>query len=898
MRWLILFYAPVFLVWLGLLYALGFRKQKKISKARILCAGIVLFNPALVYFAILGHWRVFLGASVSALALLLFAARRENLSRFILLVLGFFWPSSWFALFFTLRGRRFSPKSFYWGGAGLVCLLASRSLNADLKGSLGEFNLLYALGLFDLSLKSFRLGGVLSWVLPIFAGCGALVLHWVAAEGAPTPSQGQSGNHRLLGVGAGTSLLLASLLPGLSTGASLIFISFSPLLLLSDFKKGCRLLLAFTLLVCFEGGLFADGAGLVWKGSALLVPPSAFYLAIGKALIGLFCIVEFWRPLPTLAPTCDVSPSLFEPLTSFALPVRFKLTGYDFIGLGLALAMAIWLTFSQLGSRQFPATSVRLNASWRIKTNSIEPVSQLWLLFGMDAVEVGVRCDSSGENQILSIGKGEFAYHWYHVVLSRPCSKEFELTLKSPNLEAVAYEVAFAGFRGRMLREGEVCQFGLCTSLRQHPLFDESQFNEAPNFQEDIAFDEIFNIGPGVQRKLHPEETVHTVHPLLGRWFIAKCMDWFGFSPWSWRLPGAIAGVLIPLVLFFLSRELFPGRLTAWLVLFFSLCDLLRLGLSRIALVDSQMVFWLLLAYLFLFQFYRLAQQKHVGGWSRASKFSRLLLFGMAWGCAASCKWIGLFPAPLFLWVLLRSEVKIGETFTHAHLRAAGLKMACLVSILVLIYFGSFRLFDEKINFASFFKAQKKMFAVHSQVISKDEMSSSFLSWPFGDVSLSTFARDVTGPFYERSSFFPNPALYWAMFPAFFFLLLGRARKKNDLAWFLFAAFALQYLPWAFISRKAYIYHFYSASVFGLLAIAGALGALDWKKSRHWVGLYCVAVLGVALWFLPMVTARKITLSRFEAARWFPQWFIDLSPPTRMTIEREPSQPNASKQGR
>src|SRR5690606_19685919 len=110
--------------------------------------------------------------------------------------------------------------------------------------------------------------------------------------------------------------------------------------------------------------------------------------------------------------------------------------------------------------------------------------------------------------------------------------------------------------------------------------------------------------------------------------------------PFYWRLPDALAGSLLPLMVFALTLSLVRRKDVAFLAATLVLFDNARLALSRVATTDSQLVFLIVLQALALWQWVvcRIRDEKPGWGW--------LVICGIALGFSAGIKWSGLFTVP------------------------------------------------------------------------------------------------------------------------------------------------------------------------------------------------------------------------------------------------------------
>jgi dolichyl-phosphate-mannose-protein mannosyltransferase len=165
----------------------------------------------------------------------------------------------------------------------------------------------------------------------------------------------------------------------------------------------------------------------------------------------------------------------------------------------------------------------------------------------------------------------------------------------------------------------------------------------------------------GTTTGIWKDEASMVVHPEVGKWLIAVGEHFFGMDPFGWRIASAVVGSLMILVICRLARRL-TGSTALGCVAGLLLCfDGLQFVLSRLALLDIFLAFFLLCA---------VAALVNDRDWFRA-KMARLspepvadergfgpvrgLLFrpwlltaGICFGLAAGTKWTALFPMAAF----------------------------------------------------------------------------------------------------------------------------------------------------------------------------------------------------------------------------------------------------------
>ena len=136
---------------------------------------------------------------------------------------------------------------------------------------------------------------------------------------------------------------------------------------------------------------------------------------------------------------------------------------------------------------------------------------------------------------------------------------------------------------------------------------------------------------------------------------------------------------------------------------------------------------------------------------------------------------------------------------------------------------------------------------------------------------------------------FGNPLLYWAssfavvvvaiglMWNVFTFFRRGQISGDFYLRLFLVTGYFASWLPWAFVSRCTFLYHYQSASIFSFLCLAWCLSWL-WKKDSYgrvllpFVGLVLCALFISFIFFLPLTLGIELEKSAFYDRMWFRSW--------------------------
>jgi dolichyl-phosphate-mannose--protein O-mannosyl transferase len=151
------------------------------------------------------------------------------------------------------------------------------------------------------------------------------------------------------------------------------------------------------------------------------------------------------------------------------------------------------------------------------------------------------------------------------------------------------------------------------------------------------------------------------VHPEVGKWLIAAGEKAFGMDPFGWRISAAVVGALMVLVMCRLARRLTGSTFLGLVAGLLLSLDGLHLVLSRLALLDIFVAFFLLcgvhcvvadrdwhrrrLARLVPEQ---ITDNRAWGPVRRLLFRPWLLLGGVCWGLAIGTKWEAVYPLAAF----------------------------------------------------------------------------------------------------------------------------------------------------------------------------------------------------------------------------------------------------------
>ncbi|XHH07856.1 MAG: phospholipid carrier-dependent glycosyltransferase [Candidatus Bathyarchaeia archaeon] len=428
------------------------------------------------------------------------------------------------------------------------------------------------------------------------------------------------------------------------------------------------------------------------------------------------------------------------------------------------------------------------------------------------------------------------------------------------------------------------------TSLDFNLLIDEQNIVELPNtYMTETMFDEVY-FTRTAQQYLNLQFPYEWTHPPLGKLIISAGIAAFGLNPFGWRIMGVIFGALMIPVIFLLGKKMFGNYIGGFSAAFLFTFDFMHFTEARLGITDTYVVFFSLISQLFFF-IYLSGVVKN--GWKNTSVVPLFLSF-LFFAFGFSTKWLVLFGflGQLAILVMIRlSEVvqnknklstKIYDFFDHPYAY-----LVAFILIAIGVYFATY--IPDMLAGRSFLNViglQDSMYGYHSGPIGLDHpYSSPGWSWPVIGKPLWLYISTLPGDMRSTISLFGNPAVWWVGFAAILGitgLVIGKAvveLKKRQMpkfelpAVFLVVVFFAQWLPYAFVSRGLFIYHYYVNVPIICLASAYFISKF-WKYK--WMKIaavaYFIAVAALFVLFYPVISGTPVSTATAESLRWFNQW--------------------------
>jgi dolichyl-phosphate-mannose--protein O-mannosyl transferase len=438
-------------------------------------------------------------------------------------------------------------------------------------------------------------------------------------------------------------------------------------------------------------------------------------------------------------------------------------------------------------------------------------------------------------------------------------------------------------------------------------LFDEQELYHpyhSYTYYNGAMWDEVF-YGSAAYDYIHGLPSYGTGHPPLGTIIMTIGIRLFGMTPFGWRFMSAVFGILMVPLMYAFGRALFGNRLAATAVTVLLAFDCMHFTLSRIGTIDNFAAFFILLMYYLFLRYLQLDRERSVAGLvsgdeaedGRAAvlgnvtiarlSFPRsyiyLALGGIVMGLAVTTKWTGVFAGlglgAMFLFYIIKyrpPQIKRFITFCAVFFLAVPL----------FIYIMSYRhvqFIPELVSaesgwLATFFVNAAEILGYHTTRSTEHAYGSAFYEWPVIWQPLLYTSDPLDFTFLSSVNLMGNPAIWWAGIPCLLFCLYRAVARRDKRAGFIVVAYLAQYLPWFFVGRLTFIYHYYPSVLFLILAVGYVLDmvARKWAWGRTAVYGYLAVAVAVFVIFYPVISGTPATHLYESGLRWLPKWELGL----------------------
>ena len=418
-------------------------------------------------------------------------------------------------------------------------------------------------------------------------------------------------------------------------------------------------------------------------------------------------------------------------------------------------------------------------------------------------------------------------------------------------------------------------------SCSEESLHDEGDLvPEKQTYHNSSYFDEIYHARTAWEH-LHDVWPYELSHPPLGKELLSLGILLFGMTPFGWRFSGTLTGVLMLPVMYIFLKRLFGGRRIPLLGTVLLASGFLHYTQTRIATIDSFSVLFILLMYCFMY------------GWLSDDSPADLALCGFSFGLGIACKWICFYAGAglALLWIghWIRAFVLAAREKrplpAAAFLRNVPFCLFFFILIPGLIYYLSYLPYGRVKGFPVFsepytrlvLENQTFMFDYHARLVAQHPYASRWYQWILNIRPILYYLEYLPDGRHIDIAAFNNPLICWGGLMSLAVLLWEAVTRRDRTAAFLLTAYLAELVPWVFITRLTFAYHYFAASVF----LVPALCYLFWimekaSPRRKYVTLAFTAVsVFLFLFFFPVLCGLPVDNGKSKLVfSWLPTWPI------------------------
>ena len=379
----------------------------------------------------------------------------------------------------------------------------------------------------------------------------------------------------------------------------------------------------------------------------------------------------------------------------------------------------------------------------------------------------------------------------------------------------------------------------------------------------ELVFDEVYYVNGAQDYLKNGVETdgakpEFIVHPPVGKWAIAAGIKIFGDNSFGWRFSAALVGTLSILLIFLVARRLFHSYFLALLAAALTAIDGLHIVMSRTALLDIFLMFFILLGFLLVL-------------------YERNILAALAFGLALGTKWSALYFIAAILIYLIVTRKRVPYSY-----------LIIIPITYIASWFGWF-LSDKgwSRNFSSnpiisWLHYHREMLNFHTGLTTEHSYQANPWNWLILGRPTSFFYSTPKSCGQSNCSqeilAMGTPLIWWSGVFAVTITLGYFLYRREKVALLILIGVAANYLPWFFFQKRT-MFYFYSIAFqpFLILSIVYVVAKAfekpeKWRANRGYFYLWSGLVILSFIYFLPLFIGSVLPYDSWYDRMWFPSW--------------------------
>ena len=585
---------------------------------------------------------------------------------------------------------------------------------------------------------------------------------------------------------------------------------------------------------------------------------------MGFVTVAVFILVVF-----TIFKMCT-----FTPFERISTDKDYKIRRNDVIAIAVLTVIYSAIALFNLGNMYAPETKVIIeNETKTFTLNDNNGISGFKFFLGEYHIHKDNKLrvelnNAQGENVYETEIDDADVFYWTEYKFDIPSATELVLSTTG---KVSLFEMALTDKDGNIIGgEGE--------------LFDEAALvPERRHLSNSTYFDEIYHARTAYEF-LEGDTVYEWTHPPLGKIIISIGVRLFGMNPFGWRIMGTLFGIFMVPVIYIFAKKLFGKTHLALVAAVLMTFDFMHFTQTRIATIDVYITFFIMLMYMFMLSYLR---EDFYGDIKKL--LLPLGLSGLFFGFGVASKWTGAYAgaglAVIFFANLYGhyNEYKNGTPGAAIFpKRIKTLILFCVGTFVIvpfIIYMLSYIPFlrAEGVGIKGIWDNQVNMLGYHSSLKEGHNFWSPWYQWPIIYRPVWYYSNEISETIQEGISAMGNPLVWWLGIPAFFYTIYIAITKREKTAVFLSISYLAQLLPWVFVSRVTFIYHYFPCVPFVVLMIAYSINKLlgESRKAKMVMAVYLVGVVALFAMFYPVLSGYPVSVDYVNNfLKWSSQWIF------------------------
>lgn len=537
-----------------------------------------------------------------------------------------------------------------------------------------------------------------------------------------------------------------------------------------------------------------------------------------------------------------------------------KLNFKDFITITLIIVVYGLLSFYRLGSTTNPNTfnNFQKDSSIVIKLKKEDTIIKFKSFNGEKNAHYKVYISNDNKNyQYVTEVEGEGAFAWNEErLLTRGKYLKLTFTKNSTLGELALYN----NYKEKININSITLNNKMIKALTDEAKVIPKQIS----YYNSTYFDEIYFARTAYEYSKNLPIYEWT-HPPLGKLIqaIPICLT-KKMTPFNYRLMGNISGIVMLLVMYLFGKVLFKKRKYAILASILMALDTFHFTQTRMGTVDSHLVLFIILSLYFMYKF------------TEKSKTKDLFLSGLFFSFSISVKWTGFYGG-LALAIIYFHHILKNKQFNFKSITQG---TTFFVLLPLIIYSSLYLLFpNNNLNYTNnpkaILKQQKEMYDYHSNLDSNHYFSSSWYTWPVVYKPIWYHNQVIDNNSRETITAIGNIVIWWFGIISTIYLLLKFIIKKDKNSLYLLIMIFSLWLPYIFIGRVMFLYHYFPVLPFIILSIVLMFKDVTERYRINFIiPIYLLLVLAFFITYYPVISGKAVSNNYIENLKLFKSWYF------------------------